>query len=152
MGWRKYNIFGGLSWSEIGIAVTLGTLSAVVVAIVITSIVYLLPIADKLKISVPFLLGLVSICAGHCFLISMAPNSQQRNPDPIISNTHLVDSCSTSKVRKKNFSQPSNLPNRATTISIPPSMKRQPQKNPLTIFSSLVCLFGKIRHRPKDKC
>lgn len=151
-GWRKYNIFEGLSRSEIGIAVTLGTLSAVVVALILTSIVYLLPIADKLKISVLFLLGLVSICAGHCFLISMAPNSQQRNPDPIISNTHLEDSRSTSKGIKKNCSQSSNLPYRASAISIRPSMKRQPAKNPLPIFTSLVGLLRKIRHRPKDKC
>jgi hypothetical protein len=150
-GWRRYNIFEGLSRSEIGIAVTLGTLSAVVVALILTSIVYLLPIADKLKISVLFLLGLVSICAGHCFLISMAPNSQQRNPDPIISNTHLEDPCSTSKGIKKNFSQSSKMPYRATAISSPPSMKRQPAKNPLPIFNSLVDLLGKIRHRPKDK-
>jgi len=148
-GWRRYNIFEGLSRSEIGIAVTL---SAVVVALILTSIVYLLPIADKLKISVLFLLGLVSICAGHCFLISMAPNSQQRNPDPIISNTHLEDSRSTSKGIKKNFSQSVNLPYRATAISSPPSMKRQPAKNPLPIFTSLVGLLGEIRHRPKDKC
>ncbi len=36
-GWRRYNIFEGLSRSEIGIAVTLGTLSAVVVALILTA-------------------------------------------------------------------------------------------------------------------
>ncbi len=151
-GWRRYNIFEGLSWSEIGIAVTLGTLSAVVVALILTSIAYLLPIADKLKISVLFLLGLVSICAGHFFLISMAANSQQRNPAPIIRNTHLTDSCSTSKGIKKNVSHSPNTPNSPTAISVPPSMKRQNAKNTLPIFTSLVGLLGKIRHRPKDKC
>ena len=42
--------------------------------------------------------------------------------------------------------------NMATTIVIPPSMKRQNAKNTLHIFTSPVSLLGKIRHRPKDKC
>lgn len=70
-GWHRYNIFRGMSWAEIGLVVTLGTLLAVMAVLLLTGIVYLLPIADKYKFLVLFLLGLVSIFFGYEVLMRM---------------------------------------------------------------------------------
>jgi len=141
------NIFKGMSWSEIGIVVTLGTSLAVVVALLLTATVYLLPIADKFKVLVLLLLGFLSIFIGYAVLIRMPPKSQQRNPATIKPTDHSQDSWSTFKEINRNFSHIPTMPNRAIAISSPPSIKSPKTSNALPILSSIIKLLQKFKLR-----
>jgi len=65
------NIFKGMSKSEIVVVVSLGLLLAWFGGVIVSAIIYLLPIAYELKLWILFLLGLGCISIGYFTLKRM---------------------------------------------------------------------------------
>jgi len=139
-----------MTWYEIGLALLIALFLAVVMVGVITAIVYLLPIADRLKPHVLGILGIVSIGLGYYALRRMPPNTQQSTPTTPRPITQFIEVCNGTKEINKNLVHSPVMPNRSMARSNPPSIKKPKtiiafKKEP-PILTPLLKLFRDRHH------
>jgi hypothetical protein len=141
------NIFKGMSWYEIGLVFIAAVASAILVVAVLAGIIDLLPVAEKSKSIIFFVLGLTSISIGYWVLLSMTPKTQQATPIPPKIKTGFIEVCRLVREMKRNFSHTPVMPHIAVAMHKAPTMNKRKIINALRyIISSFCKLFIRNLH------
>jgi hypothetical protein len=140
----KVNIFKGLSWNQIGIVVTLGTLMAFIALVIISAVVYSLPISDSGKLVVFFSSGILCFGVGYFILKRIPPKTQQAKPQPITAAAAFRDVCNGTREINNNLFHSPVIPKRAITISSPPNNHKPNIVKAFTIGTSINLYFERF--------
>jgi len=91
------NLFSGLSKNQKLASVFIGTFGALTAVILITTVVSLIPVSERLQLLILYAVGLASLVVAYSTLLSKPAKTKSNKPKPITPKDHSHDSRNMSK-------------------------------------------------------